>query len=93
MSRDNLYQRIPSNALPDLGKLSLWGIKVWLYLNCNAVGYTLDFSPQAVLNFYDIKNDQRTSARRGINELVEKGYLVQEDDMIVFYQYPFGLVP
>ena len=64
------------------------GLKVWLYLNKNKEDFEINLSPQAVLNFYKIKTDSRTSVRRGIEELFDKGYLVEEEEGLTFFQIP-----
>ena len=61
---------------------------IQLYLNKNKEDFEISLSPQAVLNFYEIKTDSRTSVRRGIEELFDKGYLVEEEDGLTFFQIP-----
>ncbi len=88
ISNGTSYQRIPTEILPTICNLSQWGLKVWLYLNKNKEDFEINLSPQAVLNFYEIKTDSRTSVRRGIEELFDKGYLVEEEDCLTFFQIP-----
>lgn len=84
ISNGTSYQRIPTEILPTICNLSQWGLKVWLYLNKNKEDFEISLSPQAVLNFYEIKTDSRTS----IEELFDKGYLVEEEDGLTFFQIP-----
>ena len=84
------YQRIPTEILPIVGSLSQWGLKIWLYLNKNKEWFEVNLSPQAILNFYEIKTDSRTSVRRGIDELLSKGFLREEQGQFIFYQVPKG---
>lgn len=88
MGRENSYQRLTNETAIMVGQLNAWGMRVWLYLNKNATDYEIDLSPQAVLNWYGIEADRRSSVRDGISELFEKGFLKEENGELVFYQKP-----
>ena len=54
-----------------IGSLGLWELRILYYFwvgNCNK-------SPQAILDYYNITTDSRTSVRRGLEALESKGLL------------------
>nr|DAI81402.1 MAG TPA: winged helix-turn-helix DNA-binding protein [Caudoviricetes sp.] len=88
MDNIHTYQRLTNETAIEVGKLSLWGIRVWFYLNKNKERFELELSPQAILNWYGITTDCRKGVRNGIQELFDKGFLQQEGEKLVFYQKP-----
>lgn len=53
------------------GKLSLWGIRVWVFSHFNH-GVV---SPQEVLDWYGITTDCRKNVRAGIQDLENNGLI------------------
>lgn len=88
MDSVHTYQRLTNETAIEVGKLSLWGIRVWFYLNKNKERFELELSPQAILNWYGITTDCRKGVRNGIQELLDEGFLRQEGEKLVFYQKP-----
>lgn len=53
------------------GKLSLWGIRVWIFSHFNHGSV----SPQEVLDWYGITTDCRKNVRAGIQDLEDNGLI------------------
>lgn len=77
MIKDNRVENIDfqGNKMKELiGSLGLWEIRILYYFWMG----NSSRSPQAILNFYNIKTDSRTSVRRGLKALEERGLLEKE---------------
>ena len=68
--------------------------KLWIFLSANVDGYQFDLSSKAILNEFGMKKTQYDNA---VKELIEKGYLVDENakhppedvrNYFGFYQIP-----
>lgn len=84
----NLYATVNLEALQQAMKtLKGSSLKMWLYLNKNREHYALELSRTACLE-WGIKKD---SYYDGIEELIEKGYLIRKCDgsnLYTFYESP-----
>ena len=58
--------------------------KLYCYLCNNEMGYTMDLYPCDFCNVANVSNDTYRSA---FNELVEKGYLVNDADHKTVYHF------
>ena len=65
--------------------LSHTGFKVYIYLLFNKDQFRIAFSPEHIHQVMGICNE---SARRAFKELLEKGYIEQNDKSFSFYEYP-----
>lgn len=54
-----------------IGSLGLWELRILYYFWMD----NYNKSPQAILDYYNITTDSRTSARRGLEALESKGLL------------------
>lgn len=84
----NLYATVNLDALQQAMKtLKGSSLKMWLYLNKNQKDYALELSRAACLE-WGIKKD---SYYDGIEELIEKGYLIRNNEgsnLYTFYESP-----
>lgn len=62
------------------------GLKLWMYLDCNADGYQMELSAVDFLNWSGLS---LSSYKRAKKELIDKGYLMEKSgNMMVFYERP-----
>lgn len=77
-NKKNLYATINLEAMESAAlDLDAGAFKLWCYFSKNQNGYTFALSSKEVEETFGIKIKQYNNA---INKLIEKGYLVQEDD-------------
>lgn len=83
---EQLYAKIHLDALREAMKtLNGSGLKLWLFLNKNQDNFTVNITPSSCQR-WGIKKDSYYS---GINELIEKNYLVkvfEHDSVYYFYE-------
>lgn len=87
--KENIYGIQNLKALYQAAKsLTNKAFKLYIYMNCNQAGYKYALSPKAVCIDIGLKEKSCQSA---VKELVEKGYLVKQNDgsnIYDFYELP-----
>lgn len=92
-NKENVYAMFNVDALTLAMKdLKHNGLRMWLYLNKNQNGYGFDLSPAAAKKTFGIAD---SSFRAGIDELIEKQYLVPDENSsntLIFYEIPLPMI-
>ena len=73
------------NLLNAMKTLSHTAFKVYVYLLFQKDGYSVCYSPEYL---HKAANMCKDTARKGINELIEKGYIDKTERGYDFYEYP-----
>jgi hypothetical protein len=91
--KDNIYAMFNVDALNlAMQNLKHNGLRMWLYLNKNQNGYGFGLSPAAAKKAFGIAE---SSYHAGVNELIEKQYLVPDEESTntyIFYEVPLSMI-
>lgn len=91
--KDNVYAMFNVEALNlAMKNLKYNGFRMWVYFNKNQNGYSFDLSPAAAKKTSGIAE---SSFHAGVNELIEKQYLVPDEESTnnyIFYEVPFSMI-
>lgn len=91
--KDNVYAMFNVEALNlAMKNLKYNGFRMWVYFNKNQNGYSFDLSPAAAKKASGIVE---SSFHAGVNELIEKQYLVPDEESTnnyIFYEVPLSMI-
>ena len=73
------------NILTAMKSLSHTAFEIYIYLLLQKDGYSVCYSPEYI---HKAANMCKDTARKGLKELIEKGYIDEKDKGYDFYEYP-----